>query len=1801
MKLFRKIRKTLLTFCAGIAVLCGTVAIAPAFQFDKATAEGTIASNVFQTDGASVRVFQTTKDDQGKDVYGETDKKGIRFHVEMGAGYVYGGKEIVNTTAEKYNRGSYKLTDGFKTYTLVLPTRLLSGDLTVDTEKVMKIDTTEYWFSDKDYNYESVAYVYNIPEKWYTDNFSYRGVICTVAEDGTETVVSQTEVAERNLAWVAKQAYNDTIIGGDNHYWGTAEKDEAAAPLIKQFIPTYSITYKVNGAETKEEVLWGDAPQNAPTEGVKGAWYDTNNSEEVKVGKEIPMNWAEDRTLTLETTTSEEFILSGVAAKTDFEVNSTTYKGVKVYATLHREAFANKTQMDIKAVNIEHIRGGEVLEDGIELQGVWTLEEQNTLGEWQMLLFFAFDSSSMENGDELIIKGDSIFYAKNVMYKLTEDYTIDYTKAEAVEDYGMYLGDLYNSDVFMITNCSEDSSGNEGEPNEFTVRVVFYEDVMINGEFTFEFGPDSDTTKYLYPVYIQCGEDKNKLIPISGGRYYWNEGQEKILELIGAGEYENKVFGWHNGDKLYGAPGTIVKQNGGYYIFKDEMYAYFLANGNVDKWGYALGDWVVGTQKAEYTTSEFAAEGSVTETTDYGALADEIRINTTNHWFGQAKVNLLTTEKMLASAPYAVYCTSKDGTVTEIDKVRYHGQANPEGGNYQILGLCGEGKFAVGDVVTIAEGTRFWLGTEYYTVTEEITYYYNGNFWVQNYDESTMGTLSSASFGDRAHNQGATELRMYFTAPVAGYTTTDGGAFDELRIGTGSITFNGKPVSYVRYQRWDANSTWLSFGGYSGSVAFGDKVVIEAGTTIWGANKVAYKFTEKVEWIYAANPDANRTWSRVRGGVTVSATADNATVSGAGTFAVGETYTLNVAPTGDYLIFAVIVNNKELPLNASNTYTFTVEQSNTIKVQTVVGHKVYFRIPEGATVNGGAIADGGFDAVADSGSYTFSVAVDEGYKLSVAGATNNGDGTYTVSNVTADTTVTVSVEKLYKVTYSGENANFESNVSNGAWADNGTIVNITITPNDGYVVTAVTGATKTGENTYTATVSGADLAITVTTLEKSSFTDITDTISVENWGGEQDGEDNKWFVIKPSTLDEYMIPVSEMQPIDKDSSIYWNDHLENTDHNYGVDLMDYICIDGVSIRTLINQNASNNQYTGTTFPFSEGGVYAPVTLEMDVAAGLWMRVMTAFDTEYEITIKAGFTFACVDAIFYVSKDVTFVFNGSTVGNKYSTATITETNSESVTITGDLSFGANTVEFGTTYTFTPTANDGYQITSVEGATANGDGSYSFTANGTDVSIVVTAKKLYAVTWSNPTGATITVTANGNAISSGATVVEGTSISVTATASSGYAVTNVTANGTSIGTTSGTYTVNGATTIAATAKKLYAVTWSNPTGATISVTANGSAISSGVTVVEGTSISVSIQAKDDYRLDTVSGLGDVSANISKERNGKSEFTYTVNAATSISATTVKMYTVSWSAGDKTSITCNTNGLSNGGWVDNGTTVTFTIKSTDSNYNLNVSGATNTSGDTYSVTVNGANVNVEATATYSGGCLVEGTMITLADGTQKAVEDLQVGNMVLAFNHYTGELDVAPVALNAHAEIPAQLYRVLNLQFSNGVQLRTVAHHGFYDVTTCEYIMLSESNVNVYIGHEFYYTQDGIHSEIITLTGYYVTEEIVKIFSPVTMEYANYFAAGILNATSIPDTNTSGHLNYFEINQDMKYDAGQMEADIEAYGLYTYEEFAEYMPQEVFDMWCMQYFKISVGKGLITEEEIIALCEYIKALSM
>ena len=72
--------------------------------------------------------------------------------------------------------------------------------------------------------------------------------------------------------------------------------------------------------------------------------------------------------------------------------------------------------------------------------------------------------------------------------------------------------------------------------------------------------------------------------------------------------------------------------------------------------------------------------------------------------------------------------------------------------------------------------------------------------------------------------------------------------------------------------------------------------------------------------------------------------------------------------------------------------------------------------------------------------------------------------------------------------------------------------------------------------------------------------------------------------------------------------------------------------------------------------------------------------------------------------------------------------------------------------------------------------------------------------------------------------------------------------------------------------------------------------------------------------------------------------------------------------------------------------------------------------------------------------------------------------------------------------------------------------------------------------------------------------------------------------------------GLSNIFEVDAEtMMYDRDAMENDIAKYGLFTYEELAELVPNLTEEMFAAvegQYLKVAIGKGIITIEDIQAL---------
>ena len=234
-----------------------------------------------------------------------------------------------------------------------------------------------------------------------------------------------------------------------------------------------------------------------------------------------------------------------------------------------------------------------------------------------------------------------------------------------------------------------------------------------------------------------------------------------------------------------------------------------------------------------------------------------------------------------------------------------------------------------------------------------------------------------------------------------------------------------------------------------------------------------------------------------------------------------------------------------------------------------------------------------------------------------------------------------------------------------------------------------------------------------------------------------------------------------------------------------------------------------------------------------------------------------------------------------------------------------------------------------------------------------------------------------------------------------------------------------------------------------------------------------------------------------------------------------------------------------------------------------------------------------NKEAQHKISSGssCFIKGTLVTLADGTMKAVEDLTGDEILLVWNLDTGKYDAAPIVFVDSD--PVDDYEVMYAGFSDGSEVGVVYEHGFFDLDLGKYVYISENTVNDYIGHRFV-KQSGITGgawDVVTLTGIRTETVNTRVYSPVTAVRLNYFTNGIL---SMPG-GIEGLFNIFDVDTTaMKYDAEAMENDIQTYGLLTIDDFNGMITEEMFEVFNGKYLGIAVGKGNITWDHIAYLAE-------
>ena len=268
-----------------------------------------------------------------------------------------------------------------------------------------------------------------------------------------------------------------------------------------------------------------------------------------------------------------------------------------------------------------------------------------------------------------------------------------------------------------------------------------------------------------------------------------------------------------------------------------------------------------------------------------------------------------------------------------------------------------------------------------------------------------------------------------------------------------------------------------------------------------------------------------------------------------------------------------------------------------------------------------------------------------------------------------------------------------------------------------------------------------------------------------------------------------------------------------------------------------------------------------------------------------------------------------------------------------------------------------------------------------------------------------------------------------------------------------------------------------------------------------------------------------------------------------------------------GTSLSISCSTNSGYHDGWCDyNGQTITMP----------------------------NSNLTINSGATKDSSCIIKGTPMLLADGSSIAIENITIGDRILSFNHSTGQYVETEVVYTYYA---FDLSTVISLNFANNIKLEMVNAHGLFDATLNKYVLITQRNVSQFIGHQFAYAtvENGVLvNKNITLYGYDITERYVERYDIVTKQNLNHIANGLLACS---DT-LVGFSNTFEF-ENMVYNIELMEADILLYGLFEYQEWSNFVSYEEFVAFNGAYFKVAIGKGLLTEENLFSLINDLRVM--
>ena len=238
----------------------------------------------------------------------------------------------------------------------------------------------------------------------------------------------------------------------------------------------------------------------------------------------------------------------------------------------------------------------------------------------------------------------------------------------------------------------------------------------------------------------------------------------------------------------------------------------------------------------------------------------------------------------------------------------------------------------------------------------------------------------------------------------------------------------------------------------------------------------------------------------------------------------------------------------------------------------------------------------------------------------------------------------------------------------------------------------------------------------------------------------------------------------------------------------------------------------------------------------------------------------------------------------------------------------------------------------------------------------------------------------------------------------------------------------------------------------------------------------------------------------------------------------------------------------------------------------------------------------LNFVSTEWNEPACVAAGTMITMENGERKAVEELELNDMIRTVDHKTGEVSSAPVCFIWKTENASNAF---TLAFEGGVEVNVIEEHGFYDQEERKYAFINANNAKDYIGHHFYNADNGRWLELKSCK---LLDKSVDAYAIITSKHLNHLSNGMLSMCD-GSVKILGLANMFEYDSQLQFDADKKAADIAEYGLTSLEKVLEYkgFTKADYDNYNLQYLNVAIGKGLTSWDYVKALSDYCAAYAI